>query len=69
MSELMAFDFQYMKKVGVGLLTRKMAANLKPVLEFVIDGNHCELKIISININPLSLLQGSSPARRRSRLP
>ncbi|CAJ0932761.1 unnamed protein product, partial [Mesorhabditis belari] len=28
---------EYMKECGVGLITRKLAANLKPVLEFVIE--------------------------------
>ncbi|CAO4362173.1 unnamed protein product [Caenorhabditis nigoni] len=30
---------EYMKEVGVGLITRKAAANLKPTLEIKVDGD------------------------------
>ncbi|KAI1720716.1 lipocalin / cytosolic fatty-acid binding protein family domain-containing protein [Ditylenchus destructor] len=33
----------YMKQVGVGLVTRKIAANLKPVLDFTVDGDHWKM--------------------------
>ena len=33
------FD-EYLKQVGVGLITRKVAANLKPSLEFKVSGDH-----------------------------
>jgi len=36
------FD-EYMKKVGVGLMTRKMAGALKPVLDISVEGNHWKM--------------------------
>uniref|UniRef100_A0A1I7S6J9 FABP domain-containing protein n=1 Tax=Bursaphelenchus xylophilus TaxID=6326 RepID=A0A1I7S6J9_BURXY len=33
----------YMKQVGVGLITRKMAATLKPLLEISVEGDHWKL--------------------------
>uniref|UniRef100_A0A915DV86 Cytosolic fatty-acid binding proteins domain-containing protein n=1 Tax=Ditylenchus dipsaci TaxID=166011 RepID=A0A915DV86_9BILA len=40
------FD-NYMKQIGVGLLKRKMAATLKPMLEITSDGTHWKVASIS----------------------
>ncbi|KAJ1367742.1 Fatty acid-binding protein 9 [Parelaphostrongylus tenuis] len=37
----------YLKEAGVGLMTRKIAANLKPSLEFVREGDHIKMTSIS----------------------
>ncbi|XGW07048.1 hypothetical protein V3C99_016952, partial [Haemonchus contortus] len=37
----------YMKEAGVGLMTRKVAANLKPTLEFVKEGDHIQMTSVS----------------------
>ncbi|KJH53763.1 lipocalin / cytosolic fatty-acid binding protein [Dictyocaulus viviparus] len=37
----------YMKEAGVGLLTRKVAANIKPNLEFVREGDHIKMTSVS----------------------
>jgi hypothetical protein len=33
----------YMKEVGVGLMTRKIASTLKPVLDIEVSGNHWKM--------------------------
>uniref|UniRef100_A0A914Z1B5 Cytosolic fatty-acid binding proteins domain-containing protein n=1 Tax=Panagrolaimus superbus TaxID=310955 RepID=A0A914Z1B5_9BILA len=40
------FD-EYMKAVGVGLITRKVANNAKPTLVFEINGDHWTIKSLS----------------------
>jgi fatty acid-binding protein 3 len=36
------FD-EYMKKVGIGFVTRKMANSLKPVLTIDVNGDHWKM--------------------------
>ncbi|CAI2300713.1 unnamed protein product [Caenorhabditis sp. 36 PRJEB53466] len=38
---------EYMKEVGVGLLTRKAAANVKPTLEIKVDGDKWHVNQLS----------------------
>ncbi|KAE9413921.1 hypothetical protein Angca_009158, partial [Angiostrongylus cantonensis] len=38
----------YLKEAGVGMMTRKVAANLKPNLEFVREGDYIKMTSISI---------------------
>ncbi|VDP09819.1 unnamed protein product [Heligmosomoides polygyrus] len=37
----------YLKEAGVGLMTRKVAANLKPTLEFVLEGDTYQMTSVS----------------------
>jgi fatty acid-binding protein 3 len=48
------FD-EYMKTIGVSYLTRKMAANLKPVLTIEVNGDHWKLVILLVSTRLLSI--------------
>lgn len=48
------FD-EYMKTIGVSYLTRKMAANLKPVLTIEVNGDHWKLVVLLVSTRLLSI--------------